>query len=529
LSLIRKYLGSIPFAPFHLCFSLLLYTPLLVLYLHHQQNPFLHSALVIPLAICLAVLALSAAIPRLSERAAGAVDTLVGPVALYTLVSVNIYPFQSGPLDGGIIPVNLISLAGHLLLAAACIFLFLRLRLTAVRILNAIGIFSMIFACYALLKLPPAPPIDNSRLLQAGRSGNVFIIVMDMFQGYFVGNYLKAHPETAARFDGFTYFNNAVSAAPYTTVSTRYLLTGREPHNETGSTRAIDQNDNLFGDAIRNGYQTNYVSVTVPVELPGLTTYSANTSLETKKKDYLQFAYTCCRRFLPAQYLPNIGSPLEFGWISKTNAKDSFRWLTSNLTLDKRIERTFHYYHNIMTHQPIRFTASGQYDKKLTADDIHGEIGFALNNLAEFVDRLKLLGIYDNSTVIISGDHGYNILKEFSERSLPASAAYLREPLAQKMKGQYDVAIMIKPPHAAGALQRTDAAVVLTDLRKTVNELMKPGSGGNLPGTNILQQNLPTERTVTVLSFTGAQFLNEDFDRFDSWKPLKLNIPLAGK
>lgn len=59
-----------------------------------------------------------------------------------------------------------------------CLGIFLKYRETAKRFLNAIGIFSVVSACY-IIKLLPVPRNDYSKMLEVGRSNNVIIIEMN--------------------------------------------------------------------------------------------------------------------------------------------------------------------------------------------------------------------------------------------------------------------------------------------------------------------------------------------------------------
>jgi hypothetical protein len=513
---------------FLLCFGVLIYTPVLIIFLHNNQNPYHPSELVVPSIVCLSAGIMSIFLSKVNDRASSIVDGISGAVALYIFISVNIYPLNTGILDGKAIPLNTVSVFAHIMLLIACIALFYKNCTTGTRIVHVLGLLSLVMVCYIVITTPSVDKKDISKLIKVGKADNVFIVVMDMFQGYFVGKYIEQNPTIAENFSGFKYFNNAVSAAPYTMVSTRYILTGKPPHGEAGLIANIDQNDNIISDAINNGYSANYVTLAVDVDLPNLNRFHANEIIK-KKKDFFQFAYSCAQRYFPAQFMPAIGAPLEFGWISKTNAKDSFKWFSENLHIVDPIPKTFHYYHNIMTHQPIRFNSLGEYSKTRTPDDVYGEIGLAFNQLNIFLERLKKIGIYDDSTIIITADHGYNILNEFSDRTLPPDAYYLREPLAKKQKGQYDVALMIKAPHSSGAMHRSTAPVILTDIRKTLNEIMVPGSGKKFSGENILRQDLPGRRKVKILSYTGEVFAEQDFRKFDNWKPLEVTIPLSKK
>jgi len=525
----KNYFKDVPLSLFFLCFGVLLYTPLLIIYLHNKQNPYSLSDLAIPVVACLSAAVISMIINKFNARISSILEMCSGFIALYIFISVNIYPLKSGILDGKSIPLNKISVVGHVVLAIVCFWLLFKSRETGKRILYVIGSLSLIIACYIMMSLPYAQKKDSYKVLQVGKANNMFIIVIDMFQGYFVSKYLERNTDMMAKFDGFTYFNNAVSVAPYTIGSTRYILTGKPPKAEQGAITEIAKYDNVISDAVGNGYTVKYVTITVPIDLPGVNTYNAFDVFKFKN-NFLLFAYTCSKRYFPSQFLPEIGTPMEGGWLSKTNAKDSFQWFSENLYVTDTIPKTFHYYHNLMTHLPIRFNSKGVYSKNRTPDDLYGEISLSFNMLNVFIERLKKIGIYDDSTIIITGDHGYDNLRKLSEKILPPDAHYLREPIAKMMKGQHDVALLVKAPHSTGAMCGSDSPVVLTDLRKTINEIMLPGNSKSIPGENILQKNMPTERKVRILSYVNDKFIeSKDFGRFDNWEPLEITIPIRPK
>ncbi|EKD87179.1 MAG: sulfatase [uncultured bacterium] len=422
-----------------------------------------------------------------------------------------------------------VSFLGHVLLLICCFIIFWKYRSSAKTTLNTLAIFSIIFSIYILVTIAPIQQKNYSKLLEIGNTNNVIIIVMDMFQGYFVSKYLDDNPEIWTDFEGFIHFDNAVSAAPYTTVSTRYILTGESPQLSIGPTAVIDQNDNLLVDAINNGYATSYVSATVPVSTPALNEYSANINFVEKNK-YIKFAYTCAIRYFPKKFMPTLfSSPLEFGWMSKTNSRDSFLWFSQNLVLQPNVEKSFHYYHNLMTHQPIRFDSKGVYSRKRSSNDLYGEVEFAMNTLKLLFTRLKKIGKYNDTTIIILGDHGYNLFSQLSKLNfLPLNAQYLLDKIGEKHKGQYEVSLFVKNRNSSGSMRRVNTAVVLSDLRKTINEIMLPESGLKFKGINILQKELPFRRKVKILSYTNKRFTDADYQRFDNWKPAELDLPLSG-
>ena len=517
----------LPLSAFYLLFAILLYTPLLILHLHHLIAPFRYADLAVAGAICLTALPAFRIIGR--GRWVRPLQIVIGAAALYVLVSVSLYPFNSGPLDGRQLHMGQSDSVGHLCLALACVGIFAWYRDPASRILHALGLGSVLVSAYLVLNLPleQRDPEAIARIPRMGRTNNILMIEMDMFQGYFVRRYLDGHQDLARRFEGFTLFENAVSAGPYTTMSVRHILTGTAPVKSTGAGDSIRAGDNILSDALSHGYTPTYGYITAPVRLPGLNSQDASMDLDRGSR-YFALARESARRYLPLT--SSLGArPLEFGWISKTDARDSLIWLIDSLYADPTTEKSFLYYHSVMTHQPIRFDSAGAYDKSLSPDDLYGELGYALGLLAKLVDRLKALGLYDETTVIILGDHGYNFLDSLTERTLPRDASYLREPLGKNNVGQFDVALMVKPRGSDGALRHSTAAVVLTDLRKTLLEIMNPGSGENRPGVNILGEQLPEERDVVVLTFVGEKFTNKDFLRLDSWEPAPLHLPLRSR
>jgi arylsulfatase A-like enzyme len=160
------------------------------------------------------------------------------------------------------------------------------------------------------------------------------------------------------------------------------------------------------------------------------------------------------------------------------------------------------------------------------ADDVHGEVAYALRTVQEFVARLKQLGVYDNSLVIVMSEHGYNYLHDMS--SLPGDSGYFLVPFGTgHYVGQYEPLLMVKVPGAHGRLRYDETALTLLDLRKTLREFASPGSGEGMYGVNFLADTEGNRfRDVPVVRFTGTRFDgSKDFTSLEHWQRDTLHLP----
>jgi hypothetical protein len=538
--------GPIEELPLNLFFFLvaaLLYTPVLVLYLSHRADTFTLTSLVSPALYCLGALLIPIILSQRWRRRVEVFDLLMLAPAVYVLVAATFFPVPGEVLDGTARSVGKAERLSHdglmvLCLGAAIVSIsHVPLRNALRRFASLFGVFAVVSTIYMALSVLPAhaDTQDRSRYTAAlSPKQNVVVVLLDMLQGSFGAEYFRRNPAIENDFDGFAFYRNVASFAPFTALSYSGFMSGGYPRGEQvqegGVHDSIYYKENIIDDMAASGYAARYFSVI---------TYQNDNQKVIKipddiglgrKHDFVLFALAVRGRYLPYSYLPfgNKLMPwtqLEVGSF-KADARDSLRWFTNNVEVDPRMDKGFLWFHSLMAHQPIRFDASGRYSVDLGPNDVNGEVSYTFGMLREFLTRLKKLGVYDNSLLIVLADHGYNIMQDM--KTLPIGAEYARRPFGEGVSvGQYNPLLMVKRPGAHGKLTYNDTAITLLDLRKTLKEYVSPGSGATLNGFNFLgPEKGGRSRTVPVIKFVGSRFdPSKDFTDLTNWRPDTLRLP----
>jgi hypothetical protein len=542
----HKSPADLPLNLFLLCVGVLLYTPILVLYFNQAAGNFTLISLVTPATYCLVALIISCVLWMRWRKGMDAFNALMAAPALYVLLAATFYPVRTGVLDGREREVGNADRFLHIGLIAVCAVAAVwslshaSVRATLKRFANTLGLFAIVASAYMAVSILPlhAEKYDDNQYTEAlSPKQNVIVLLFDMLQGGFGSEYFRSNPGAEGIFDGFVFYRNAASFAPFTALSYAGFMSGGYPSDDqvrSGSVRdAIYYKGNIIDDMADVGYATRYFS-TIPYEnnnnrvirIPG------DIGLP-RKSDFMLFALTTRGRYMPYAYLPGAGNVMpwtqrEFGFFSKTDARDSFRWFTDNVRVDRGMDKGFLWFHSLVTHYPIRFDAHGDFSMGRKADDANGEVTYAFDLLQQFLARLEKLGVYDNSLVIIISDHGYAMLPDM-KRLPPHGADYFLTPFGEGMSvGQYEPLIMVKRPGAHGKLRYDDSAVTLLDLRKSLREFASPGSGAGMDGFNFLGSDEGSpNRTVPVVRFVGSTFKSEDFTRLQNWRRDMLRLPFA--
>ena len=278
-------------------------------------------------------------------------------------------------------------------------------------------------------KIESVEVLTYNNLDRAATDNNVVYFVVDRFASSYVETAKKECPEIFAELDGFTYYGDAVSLYPRTYPAITYMLTGVE--NDFSKTRAdyfkyAWENSEFLDTLVDNGYDVNIYTDdyyayedSVPGGLPD---YVANASGDTEivvsdrsglVRDMVRLSLYRYLPFAARGAVGNItsGDFLDHVEILKddaesysTDMKAAYDFFSNNpLTLDG--QKNFSFVHLQGVHLP------NKYDKDFniaTDDNKYSSVdamiqSFKIINL--YIEQMKELGIYDDATIIITGDH----------------------------------------------------------------------------------------------------------------------------
>jgi hypothetical protein len=263
-----------------------------------------------------------------------------------------------------------------------------------------------------------APPgdfvVDTSHRVQFSRGRNVVVLLLDTFQSDAFARMLEREPTLAERLDGFTFHRDALGGFPSTYPSVPLLLTGRAYDNRQPIRSFVDEvfrSDSALPLALRRaGYRVElYPMVDQSVSLDEASVSNLSRRLGVTATEFYPLAASALFRAAP---MP--AKRLLFEWVS---GAQSFSGLQGNIAFWKELESetrvdgpepAFKFIHLPGAHAPYVLDEQlqvGPEREGLEAYERHarGALELALRT----VDRLKGLGVYEDSLWVIAGDHGH--------------------------------------------------------------------------------------------------------------------------
>jgi len=312
------------------------------------------------------------------------------------------------------------------------------------------------------------------------QDSNTIVFVLDSFDAHLMKELLPRYPErTSGAFEDFTFYEDTVGGASRTKYGIPFILTGETNQEEQSYTEYLSKSiaaSPLIAELATGKYDadiytvSNYVdkarddafgNITygrpVPSSGPGLT------------KQFLKLtAY---------RYLPSILS--RYFWMYtgdferyKSNAGDAAYSLNDerfhSMLKAERLKAAgekpaFRLYHLNGAHGPYSLNENAETDPSGTSTEEKQALG-SLKIVADFLEQMKALGLYDRATVIILADHGVEPWSEqeqtpllmikrsgehhaFESSDIPLTYASLPEIMKAALQGQLE---SLEPYRAAG-------------------------------------------------------------------------------
>ena len=293
---------------------------------------------------------------------------------------------------------------------------------------------------------------------------NSIVFVVDAFDSQTFNNIVSNSDEYKAMFDGFTYYPDTVCAYPFTSRSIPFILSGKWYENEGEykdfEAEAISDSP-LLNSLEQQGYRldayedeflfdTNMSRYSNVVKIP--TKLSSKYKLREEELNLALFKYLPF--FMKGNNEVNLDS---FSDLKETEDPDVdfFKMSDSdyyNDLLNSEItttdQKVFKFIHIEGAHVPFNYDedmnpiADGTYEQKQRA---------TLTILKQYIQKLKDSGVYDNSTIMIMGDHGYNY---------------------DDLEGRQNALLMVKSENEHHELQWSDLPISYDDLQGSYQNLL---------------------------------------------------------
>lgn len=348
--------------------------------------------------------------------------------------------------------------------------------------------------------------LSAEKLMQLAAEDNLIILVFDSTGTSDISSMLEEYPEAGEIVKDFVYYDNVCSDYGHTFPSVTHFFTGNEFVFDTSSSEWLYDSWNSercsrFFQILRDtGYERRFFTSA------NSWVYGGIDNLEGKADNIVQIKYkvdtvgllhkllkTSTYRFLPYLWKPSFEVlTLEFGGLVTSldenasfsdNNLEYYRTLTTErLSVDPELKKLFSFTHLFGAHPPRQHDAELNFKENVSDAELMRGL-FKL--LQEYFDQMKALGVYDDATIIVMGDHGN-----------------------QRAEGMSPPFFLKQPGEKHSQMEINSAPVRYQDFQATILELIGQNDGSF--GTSFFDWNEGQKRSRTLYTL-----------RYDSnWPPL---------
>lgn len=273
--------------------------------------------------------------------------------------------------------------------------------------------------------------LDSSKEFSLARSNNVIVLILDKYGNNTFENAMEENDEFSNVFKDFTYYCNANSKYNYTFPSIPYMLTLSDPDctittNEYKRRAWEEGQSKKFHDLIAaNDYTYNFYTGSGRAcyldasNLKGsidnvATIEGVNYKINMGRMLYL-FTKTSLYKYAPYIIKPKLevqsfyfDGIVEFEGINaciESNSAYYQQLCNKGLTIDDSMNNAVIITHLSGIHNPIDINENAEKVDESETSLYQAQLGINVI-LNKYFDELKKLNLYDNSTIIITADHG---------------------------------------------------------------------------------------------------------------------------
>lgn len=259
------------------------------------------------------------------------------------------------------------------------------------------------------------------------KEDNIVVFVVDRFDHRYYESALEDSPEIFDELKGFTYFNDYITLYPRTFPGIVYTVTGVETDFEASRTQYMKDaySHSEYLQALKSeGYDINiytdsYYGYENAAYMSGYTSnVSGNTAYEIVDRDnlVLDMIRLSLYRYLPfalQQTVGEISTPTFDKYVQyetehevyTTDMKDVYNRLTEDEFTFREQDKGFSFIHIAGCHLPNLYNENFE---AVSDDERWDEISSMKQSfkiISEYIKEMKRMGVYDDATIIITGDH----------------------------------------------------------------------------------------------------------------------------
>lgn len=409
------------------------------------------------LPICLAVFALCAAISLavlfvLPERIRELCCAVLVGISVAAYLQFGFLNADYGELNGASIDWSAFRTEGYISAGAWLVCIAVPVVLTLwkrTQTQKALRFVAPGFAAFQALILiltgftakPPATDfvLTYDNVFSVSQDSNTIVFVLDSWDGAVFSNWLQEDPERVAGLDGFTFFDNAVSGGAPTYLGLPTLLTGspykadrpvedymEEAYAQSELFRSFADNNVDARILTSSKYLSNKTAL--DVDNAERSTFAISSGPGYARTLYRFSFFSCMPQLLKqnfwlytgefSRYLTKVDSASgedAQAYISSSSQSDlDFYMRLRETELSTVGKKVFRLYHLFGVHSP--WTMDENQRIGLEATSYERQMEGVLKIVKAYLQKLKDLGLYESSTIILCGDHGGLNQEQFDKK-----------------------------------------------------------------------------------------------------------------
>lgn len=259
--------------------------------------------------------------------------------------------------------------------------------------------------------------LTNAGLFELASHNNIIVFILDHYDYSYLEAVKSDDPTFYNSLDGFTLFDNVTAVYSRSYPANTYLLTGIElpdyhiKNYETCVEKAFEKSS-FFFDLEKLGFKINIYTDERFIGSEG-ENLADNYLPEKNRLNYVRTIWEMlrCSLYFETPYIikPYFWFYNEFNTVLDDSnlyvmddAKLYQRLLKERLSIGN-FECGYRYIHMVGAHSPYTLNENGKrVDKATNTAQWKG----CVNIVEEYLEQMKLLGLYDSATIIITADHG---------------------------------------------------------------------------------------------------------------------------
>lgn len=335
------------------------------------------------------------------------------------------------------------------------------------------------------------------------KNKNVLHIVLDAFQADVFEQLIAAQDNSRyynESFKGFTYYRETMGIFPRTKYSVPAFLAGKVYDNatESGYIESVMKGKTILSVAEQNQFKIDIVAdgayqIGQYKDLPHDNILDLNDlpALGRESSEAALLLDLTLFRILPGFLKPKIYNDQKWT-ISRIVRGDSehlnFEYFTNAIFLNVFIDTmtanreapTYKYIHLFSTHgakvvnKDCRYAGAAYPHKRRTYTYM---AKCTLDSMAQLINKMKTLGIYDNTLILIHADHGgwvWNLRRPMDDSDIGFQLPSDSKPrlLPVTIRAAASPLLAIKTPNATGHISTSNKQATLMDIPDTVSDIM---------------------------------------------------------